>query len=486
MTTAKISGLQIFDNTVSSSIIVNFDAEVSRSVSLTGFRVIPAGTVSSSLQINTGSFSGSITSASFAPTILPAGIVSSSLQINTGSFTGSFIGEASTAVSASFANTASAATSITFTPLTSSFAETSSFATTASAATSITFTPPSASFATTASYAAFAADSVDTITVTNNGSGYYLLDGVVKPEATFVPGTTYRFDTSGVVGSHPFRFSLSANGPTEYTYGVTVGTNYTEINVDYATSSSLFYYCTNHSGMGNKANTLRSENLITATQTGSMSVLSSSYASTASVATSASFATTASAATSITFTPLTSSFATSASYAFTASVANASTLSGTTLNSTVVTSSLTNVGSLTALTVAGTTTIQQVLEKATVSASAASGSIPYDALTQALLFYTGSATANWTPNFRGNSSTTLATTMAVGQSITLTLMVTQGATAYYASAHQIDGNSVTPKWQGGTAPTAGNVSGIDIYTYVIIKTAATPTYTVLAAQTKFT
>ena len=143
-------------------------------------------------------------------------------------------------------------------------------------------------------------------------------------------------------------------------------------------------------------------------------------------------------------------------------------------------------GSLAALTVAGTTTIQQVLEKATVSASAASGSIPYDALTQALLFYTGSATANWTPNFRGNSSTTLASMMAVGQSITLTLMVTQGATAYYASAHQIDGNSVTPKWQGGTAPTAGNASGIDIYTYVIIKTAATPTYTVLAAQTKFT
>jgi len=75
--------------------------------------------------------------------------------------------------------------------------------------------------------------------------------------------------------------------------------------------------------------------------------------------------------------------------------------------------------------------------------------------------------------------------MAVGQSITLTFMVTQGTTAYYASAHQIDGSSVTPKWQGGTAPTAGNASSIDIYTYVIIKTAATPTYTVLASQTKF-
>jgi hypothetical protein len=166
-------------------------------------------------------------------------------------------------------------------------------------------------------------------------------------------------------------------------------------------------------------------------------------------------------------------------------VAAAGSLTGATLASNVLASSLTSVGSLTALTVAGTTTIQQVLEKATVSATAATGVINYDALTQAVLFYTSNASANWTPNFRGDSGTTLASMMAVGQSITLTFMVTQGTTAYYASAHQIDGSSVTPKWQGGTAPTAGNASSIDIYTYVIIKTAATPTYTVLASQTKF-
>lgn len=165
--------------------------------------------------------------------------------------------------------------------------------------------------------------------------------------------------------------------------------------------------------------------------------------------------------------------------------AAAGTLTGATLASGVTASSLTSVGSLTALTVAGTTTIQQVLEKATVSATAATGVINYDALTQAVLFYTSNASANWTPNFRGSSGTTLASMMAVGQSITLTFMVTQGTTAYYASAHQIDGSSVTPKWQGGTAPTAGNASSIDIYTYVIIKTAATPTYTVLASQTRF-
>ena len=49
---------------------------------------------------------------------------------------------------------------------------------------------------------------------------------------------------------------------------------------------------------------------------------------------------------------------------------------------------------------------------------------------------------------------------------------------------QIDGNSVTPKWSGGTAPTAGNASSIDVYTFVVIKTASA-TFTVLASQTKF-
>ena len=74
--------------------------------------------------------------------------------------------------------------------------------------------------------------------------------------------------------------------------------------------------------------------------------------------------------------------------------------------------------------------------------------------------------------------------MATGESITATFLVTQGSTAYYNSAVQVDGSSVTPKWQGGTAPTAGNASSIDAYTYTIIKTGSA-TFTVLAAQTKF-
>jgi hypothetical protein len=66
----------------------------------------------------------------------------------------------------------------------------------------------------------------------------------------------------------------------------------------------------------------------------------------------------------------------------------------------------------------------------------------------------------------------------------LLILITQGATAYYNATVEIDGSSVTPVWQGGSAPTAGNVTSIDVYTYTAIKTAAS-TFTVLAAQTQF-
>jgi len=126
-----------------------------------------------------------------------------------------------------------------------------------------------------------------------------------------------------------------------------------------------------------------------------------------------------------------------------------------------------------------------ILETATVSATAATGTINYDVTTQSVLYYTSNASANWTVNFRGSSTpTALNDIMAIGESISVTFLVTNGSTAYYNSAVQVDGSSVTPKWQGGSAPTSGNASSIDSYTYVIIKTASA-TFTVLASQTKF-
>jgi hypothetical protein len=131
------------------------------------------------------------------------------------------------------------------------------------------------------------------------------------------------------------------------------------------------------------------------------------------------------------------------------------------------------------------TTFTAPIEAATVSASAATGTIAFDVKTQSVLYYTANATANWTLNIRGNSGTTLASTLAVGQSITVVFLVTNGTTAYYQTGFQIDGSAVTPKWQNGTAPSSGNASSIDVYVFTVIKTASAPTYTVLGSQTKF-
>jgi hypothetical protein len=125
-----------------------------------------------------------------------------------------------------------------------------------------------------------------------------------------------------------------------------------------------------------------------------------------------------------------------------------------------------------------------IKEAVTVSATAATGTIAYDVTTQSVLYYTSSASANWTVNFRASSGTSLDAIMSTGESITVAFLVTQGATARYNSAVQIDGSAVTPKWQGGNAPTAGNANAIDAYTYTIIKTGSA-TFTVLGSLSQF-
>lgn len=130
--------------------------------------------------------------------------------------------------------------------------------------------------------------------------------------------------------------------------------------------------------------------------------------------------------------------------------------------------------------------INAPLEVTNVSATAATGTINVEVGSLgSVWYYTSNASANFTLNFRKSSTVSLSTLLAVGQSITIVFLNTNGATAYYPTAFQIDGSAVTPKWQGGTAPSAGNASAIDAYSFTIIKTAATPTYTILASQTKF-
>ena len=123
-------------------------------------------------------------------------------------------------------------------------------------------------------------------------------------------------------------------------------------------------------------------------------------------------------------------------------------------------------------------------EPATVSATAATGNITYDLANQSVLYYTSNASANWNVLFRYSSGTTLNTALSANTAITAAFLVQQGSTAYYNANVYIDGTSVTPKWQGGTAPTSGNANAVDAYTYTIVKTAANA-YTVFASQTQF-
>ena len=108
-----------------------------------------------------------------------------------------------------------------------------------------------------------------TVTVANvGGANYYFIDGVRQATVNLAEGYTYKFDQSdGTNGNHPFRFSTTNNGThgggSEYTTGVT--TNgvpgqagaFTQIAVA-ASAPQLYYYCTNHSGMGGQANTVDS------------------------------------------------------------------------------------------------------------------------------------------------------------------------------------------------------------------------------------
>ena len=87
-----------------------------------------------------------------------------------------------------------------------------------------------------------------------------------------------------------------------------------------------------------------------------------------------------------------------------------------------------------------------------------------------------------TPNIRYNGSTALNAKMSIGQSIVVTLITTANASAYSINM-TIDGSAQTERWIGGSAPSDGGSSGVDIHTFTIIKTADA-TFTVIGNHSK--
>lgn len=131
-----------------------------------------------------------------------------------------------------------------------------------------------------------------------------------------------------------------------------------------------------------------------------------------------------------------------------------------------------------AITVGGVANIISVEEKVTTDTTT-SGTLTFNSQSQAVVYLTANQTANRTINFSNVNSN-----MASGESMTFAVLATQGSTAYYLNAYQVDGTAVTPKWQGGSAPTGGNASGIDCYLFTVVKTADA-TFTVLASVAQY-
>ena len=124
-------------------------------------------------------------------------------------------------------------------------------------------------------------------------------------------------------------------------------------------------------------------------------------------------------------------------------------------------------------------------EKVTVT-TLPSATLTYYFASQSIIYFTSNTANNWTLNLTHSSTpTTLNTVMAIGDAVTCAYFVTNSTTAYYNTTVQVDGTTtgVTTKWLGG-APTSGNASAIDAYSYTIVKTA-NATFTVFASQVRY-
>ena len=117
-------------------------------------------------------------------------------------------------------------------------------------------------------------------------------------------------------------------------------------------------------------------------------------------------------------------------------------------------------------------------EKVAISADKLSVNAQIDVGTSHVHYRTTAETTTSTPNIRYSAGMTLNDAMNIGEALTVTIITTAAAAGYSADI-TIDGNNLSENWIGGSAPAEGSSSGLDIYTYNIIKTA-NATFTVIA------
>jgi len=130
-----------------------------------------------------------------------------------------------------------------------------------------------------------------------------------------------------------------------------------------------------------------------------------------------------------------------------------------------------------------TGSVGYLLERANVVASAPPAVTNLDLLTAPIMYFSSNTTQNITANIRGNSTVTLNSMLAVGQSSTFVIFI-PNATGYYVNTVKVDNTTVNPYWQGGSTVVGGNANSIDIYTFAVLKTA-NATFKVFASQVRY-
>ena len=130
----------------------------------------------------------------------------------------------------------------------------------------------------------------------------------------------------------------------------------------------------------------------------------------------------------------------------------------------------------------GLNTEDILAEEVNVTAGKLSDNLNIDVENGMVHLFTTAESTTAVPNIRYNGSTALNAKMSIGQSVVVTLITTANASAYSAQM-TIDGAAQTENWVGGSAPSGGGSSGVDIHTFSIIKTA-NATFTVIANHSK--
>lgn len=113
-------------------------------------------------------------------------------------------------------------------------------------------------------------------------------------------------------------------------------------------------------------------------------------------------------------------------------------------------------------------TLQRALEVVEQIATAPDGAMQFDVVSGGVKYYSTAATGNFSLNLRVDADTTLASAVPDNRTLTVVAMIENGATAHWLTALTIDGGAPDSiRWANGMAPTAGNASAIDTYTFTI-------------------